>query len=68
VNKASLSFGRVVGDNCGAPKRDKAAALKLLKRTMKKCGRPRTVVTDRLRGHSFTPGEAFAGKLRARRS
>ena len=48
MNKG-LSFGRVVGDNCGAPKRDKAAALKLLKRIMKKFGRPRTVVTDRLR-------------------
>jgi putative transposase len=29
--------------------RDKAAALKLLKRVMKKCGRPRIIVTDRLR-------------------
>ena len=30
-------------------KRDKAAALKLLKRIMKKYGAPRTIVTDRLR-------------------
>ena len=29
-------------------KRDKAAALKFLKRTMKKYGQPRRVVTDRL--------------------
>src|SRR5208282_1340397 len=33
-------------------KRDKAAALKLLKRIMKKFGRPRTIVTDRLRAYS----------------
>jgi putative transposase len=33
-------------------KRDKAAALKLLKRIMKKYGRPRTIVTDRLRAYS----------------
>ena len=33
-------------------KRDKAAALKLLKRIMKKYGRPRTIVTDGLRAYS----------------
>ena len=33
-------------------KRDKAAALKLLKRIMKKYGRPRKIVTDRLRAYS----------------
>jgi transposase-like protein len=33
-------------------KRDKAAALKLLKRVMKKYGRPRIIVTDRLRAYS----------------
>ena len=33
-------------------KRDKAAALKLLKRIMKKCGAPRSIVTDRLRAYS----------------
>ena len=33
-------------------KRDKAAAWKLLKRTMKKFGRPRTIVTDGLRAYS----------------
>jgi putative transposase len=33
-------------------KRDKAAALKLLKRIVKKYGPPRTVVTDGLRAHS----------------
>ena len=33
-------------------RRDKAAALKLLKRIMKKYGRPRTIVTDSLRAYS----------------
>ena len=33
-------------------RRDKAAALKFLKRIMKKYGHPRTVVTDRLRAYS----------------
>ena len=33
-------------------KRDKAAALKLLKRIMKKYGRPRSIVTDGLRAYS----------------
>jgi putative transposase len=33
-------------------KRDKAAALKLLKRIMKKFGRPHRIVTDRLRAYS----------------
>ncbi len=33
-------------------KRDKVAALKLLKRIMKKFGRPRTIVTDALRAYS----------------
>jgi putative transposase len=33
-------------------KRDKAAALKLLKRIMKKYGEPRTIVTDGLRAYS----------------
>jgi putative transposase len=34
------------------PKRDKAAALKLLKRIMKKYSRPQSIVTDRLRAYS----------------
>jgi putative transposase len=33
-------------------KRDKAAPLKLLKRIMKKFGRPRAIVADRLRAYS----------------
>jgi len=33
-------------------KRDKAAALKLLKRIMKKYGQPRKIVTDGLRAYS----------------
>ncbi len=33
-------------------KRDKAEAVKLLKRIMKKCGRPQSIVTDRLRAYS----------------
>ena len=33
-------------------KRDKVAAVKLLKRIMKKYGRPRKIVTDRLRAYS----------------
>jgi putative transposase len=33
-------------------KRDKAAALKPLKRIMKKYGQPRKIVTDRLRAYS----------------
>src|SRR5271156_549334 len=32
-------------------KRDKAAALRFLKRIMKKCGQPRSVVTDALRAY-----------------
>src|SRR5271156_4338447 len=32
-------------------KRDKAAALRFLKRIMKKCGAPRSVVTDGLRAY-----------------
>jgi putative transposase len=38
-------------------KRDKAAALKLLKRVMKKYGRPRIIVTDRLRTYSAAMNE-----------
>jgi putative transposase len=38
-------------------KRDKAAALQLLKRLMKKYGRPRIVVTDALRAYSAATGE-----------
>jgi putative transposase len=38
-------------------KRDKPAALKLLKRIMKKYGQPRTVVTDRLRAYSAAMNE-----------
>ena len=38
-------------------KRDKAAALKLLKRIMKKYGRPRSVVTDGLRAYSSAMNE-----------
>ena len=41
-------------------KRDKAAALKLLKRIMKKYGRPRTIVTDRLRAYSAAMQEIGA--------
>jgi putative transposase len=38
-------------------KRDKAAALKLLKRVMKKYGRPGIIVTDRLRAYSAAMDE-----------
>ena len=38
-------------------KRDKAAALKLLKRIMKKYGRPQSIVTDRLRAYSAAMDE-----------
>ena len=38
-------------------KRDKAAALKLLKRVMKKYGQPKVVVTDRLRAYSAAMDE-----------
>jgi putative transposase len=38
-------------------KRDKAAALKFLKRVIKKYGRPRIVVTDALRAYSAAMGE-----------
>ena len=38
-------------------KRDKAAALELLKRIMKKYGRPRSVVTDGLRAYSSAMNE-----------
>jgi transposase-like protein len=38
-------------------KRDKAAALKLLKRIMKKYGAPRSIVTDGLRGYSAAMNE-----------
>jgi putative transposase len=38
-------------------KRDKAAALKFLKRIMKKCGRPRIIVTDGLRAYSAAMDE-----------
>ena len=38
-------------------KRDKAAALKLLKRVMKKYGAPRAVVTDGLRAYSAAMSE-----------
>jgi transposase-like protein len=41
-------------------KRDKAAALKLLKRSMKKYGPPRTVVTDGLRAYSAAMSERLA--------
>ncbi len=41
-------------------KRDKPAALKLLKRIMKKYGQPRTVVTDRLRACSAVINEIGA--------
>jgi transposase-like protein len=40
------------GEAVVTTKRDKAAALKLLKRVMKKYGRPRIIVTDRLRAYS----------------
>jgi IS1 family transposase len=38
-------------------RRDKAAALKLLKRVMKKYGRPRIIVADRLRAYSAAMNE-----------
>ena len=38
-------------------KRDKAAALKLLKRIMKKFGAPRSIVTDGLRAYSAAMNE-----------
>ena len=41
-------------------RRDKAAALKLLKRIMKKYGRPRTIVTDSLRAYSAAMKEISA--------
>src|SRR6202789_1811307 len=41
-------------------KRDKAAALKLLKRLMKKYGRPQSIVTDRLRAYSAAMKEIGA--------
>ena len=41
-------------------KRDKAAALKLLKRIMKKYGRPRAIVTDGLRAYSAAMKEIGA--------
>jgi putative transposase len=41
-------------------KRDKAAALKLVKRIMKKYGSPRRVVTDRLRAYSAAMNEIGA--------
>ena len=41
-------------------RRDKAAALKLLKRIMKKYGRPQSIVTDRLRAYSAAMKEICA--------
>ena len=41
-------------------RRDKAAALKLLKRIMKKYGRPQSIVTDRLRSYSAAMKEIGA--------
>ena len=41
-------------------KRDKASALKLLKRIMEKCGLPRSVVTDRLRAYPAAMSEIGA--------
>ncbi len=41
-------------------RRDRAAALKLLKRIMKKYGRPRKIVTDRLRAYSAAMKEIGA--------
>jgi IS1 family transposase len=41
-------------------RRDKAAALKLLKRIMKKYGRPQSIVTDRLRSYSGAMKEIVA--------
>jgi putative transposase len=45
---------------CGHRERDKAAALKLLKRIMKKYGRPQSIVTDRLRAYSAAMKEINA--------
>src|SRR5271155_3708729 len=41
-------------------RRDKAAALKLLKRNMKRYGRPQSIVTDRLRAYSAAMKEIGA--------
>jgi putative transposase len=43
-------------------KRDKAAALKLLKRIMKEYGRPQSIVTDRLRAYPAAMKEIGAAK------
>src|SRR6478672_8869416 len=45
-------------------KRDKAAALKFLKRIMKKYGRPQSIVTDRLRAYSAAMKEIGAADRR----
>ena len=45
-------------------KRDKVAALKLLKRILKKYGRPRTIVTDGLRAYSAAMVEIGAAIVR----
>ena len=45
-------------------KRDKAAALKLLKRIMKKYGTPRSIVTDGLRAYSAAMNEIGVASVR----
>ena len=47
-------------------RRDKAAALKLLKRIMKKYGRPQKIVTDRLRAYSAAIKEIARRSARGR--
>ena len=44
-------------------RRDKAAALKLLKRIMKKYGLPQSIVTDRLRAYSAAMKEISAAAI-----
>ena len=48
----ALAFARALPAPAEKAKRDKAAAVKFLKRIMKKYGRPRKIVTDGLRAYS----------------
>jgi hypothetical protein len=43
--------GAVGSELVATKRRDRRAALKFLKRTMKRYGRPRSIVTDRLRSY-----------------
>jgi putative transposase len=49
-------------------RRDKAAALKLLKRIMKDYGTPRSIVTDGLRAYSAALNDIGVAAARGRRS